>query len=141
VGISVGIGIKLTITPFELYREFSSLMIYSLLAPFFVIVAIVWGGVALWQADRTFYAVTTRRILIQSGMLNRQWRSVDLLTISNLQLVRQSEGTGTIYFTLTKPGTMFRAINEVGEVYNIIKSAQWQRYRAGTRPTSSSHPS
>ncbi len=103
------------------------------------------------DAGRTFYAVTNHRILIQSGLFNRQFVSIDLLTLPYLQLTEQSNGRGTITFAPGGPmqsmmgggawfGGMvvgggwssrgnaqppaFVAVDRAAEVYRIIEAAR-----------------
>ena len=124
--------------------------------------------IAARAAARTFYGVTNRRILIELGAFNRQFVSIDLLTLPYLQLNEQSSGRGTITFAPGGPlqnfaggawfGGMvaggvwssrgnaqppaFVAIDRATEVYRIIETArrqgQEQQPPAETRPLSGS---
>ena len=137
-----------------------------LLVGFYMTIGRYW--VAAREAARTFYGVTNRRILIQSGAFNRQFISIDLLTLPYLQLNEQGNGRGTITFAPGGPmqnfaggawfGGMvaagawssrgnaqppaFVAVDRAAEVYRIIEAArrqgQEQQAPAETRPLSGS---
>lgn len=46
--------------------------------------------------DRTSYGLTNKRIIIESGVFSRKFKSVPLKTLSELELKQHSDGTGTI---------------------------------------------
>jgi hypothetical protein len=50
------------------------------------------------RRKNSLYAVTDRRILIQSGILAPQLQSLDARTLSNVQLTEYGDGRGTIMF-------------------------------------------
>lgn len=133
-----------------------------LLIGFYMTVGRYW--MAAREAARTFYGVTNRRILIESGVFNRQFVSIDLFTLPYLQLTEQGNGRGTVSFA---PGGLlptvaggawfgglimggiwtsrgntqppaFIAIDRAAEVYRIIETArretQQERPPAETRP-------
>jgi hypothetical protein len=119
---------------------------------------------AAWEAGRTFYAVTSRRILIQSGAFNRQFVSIDLLTLPYLHLTEQGNGRGTLTFAPGGPMQNFAggawlggvviggvwssrgnvqppafvAIDRAAEVYRIIEHAQREVQQA--RPPAETRP-
>lgn len=94
------------------------------------------------QRARTFYAVTSQRVVIVSGLLTRSVKSLSLKTLSELTLREDSEGGGTITFGPQHPlGFMvhgmppwpgvgqwmsprFEAVAQVREVYEVIRQAQ-----------------
>ncbi|HUX00577.1 MAG: PH domain-containing protein [Phycisphaerae bacterium] len=50
---------------------------------------------------RTYYGVTSRRVIIVSGILGRKVKSLNLRTITDLSLAEKSDGSGTITFGAT----------------------------------------
>ena len=92
------------------------------------------------QRARSFYALTNQRVIIVSGLLSQQTKSLNLRTLSDLTLAERSNGLGTIYFgtpgpwwassgmqwpgmnTQTVP--MFEQIENPRRVYDQIRSAQ-----------------
>src|SRR4051812_30298540 len=101
--------------------------------------------VAAREAERTFYAVTNQRILVQSGAFSRTFSSLSLAGLSALHLTEQTSGIGPITFTAPGPfqawlGGVTQAGNRqqplalwciprASEVYRIIEEA---RRRGGT---------
>jgi hypothetical protein len=96
-------------------------------------------AVDAWRRSRITYAVTSERIIIQSGVFSPSVKSLNLRTISDLSLTERRDGTGTITFGPTPfntamfagtpwPGvTMppsFEAIKDAKQVYGIIRDAQ-----------------
>lgn len=53
------------------------------------------------QRARTYYAVTDRRALIVSGLLNRTVKSLDLATLHDVSVTERKNGTGTVDFGST----------------------------------------
>ena len=47
---------------------------------------------------KTFYGVTTDRIIIASGLMSSTMQSIDLRTLSGITLNQRSDGTGSILF-------------------------------------------
>lgn len=47
---------------------------------------------------RTVYGVTSRRVLIISGLIRRQTRSLELLGLSEINISEKPDGSGTIIF-------------------------------------------
>ncbi len=124
--------------------------------------------IAAREAASTCYGVTTRRILIQSGLFRPQVVSIDLATLPYLQLTEQSTERGTITFAPVSQGPnvaggawlggviavgtwssrsttqppAFVMIDHAAEVYRIIETArrqgQQQQPPAETRPLSGS---
>ncbi|MCA9114933.1 MAG: PH domain-containing protein [Planctomycetaceae bacterium] len=94
-----------------------------------------------WQRARTFYGVTSDRILIISGIHQRSTRSIPLDQLKELSLTERSDGTGSVTLgpelaiitpqTGTRRPTVHRGlgprfdeIEHVREVYEIIRAAQ-----------------
>jgi hypothetical protein len=90
---------------------------------------------------RTFYGVTSERIIIVSGLFFQQTKSLHLRTLTDVSLTQRSDGSGTITFGPTLlmnnffpagswPGTgryappSFDLIERAKEVYDIVRSAQ-----------------
>lgn len=94
-----------------------------------------------YQRSRTYYALTDDRIIILSGLFNRNVKSLSLKTLSEINLNRKRNGKGTITFGPTHPlgwlygGTgwpgaarysspAFEMIDHAQEVYDKIRAAQ-----------------
>jgi hypothetical protein len=59
----------------------------------------------LKKRQNTSYGVTSQRVLILSGLLNRELRSLNLRAIPEISLKQHSDGSGTISFgSSTYPG-------------------------------------
>jgi hypothetical protein len=93
------------------------------------------------QRARTFYGVTTDRVLIVSGVRTRAVQSLSLRTLTDVSMTEKADGSGTIMlgpnfglgnFQMMGPwpgaGRMvlpaFQMIDGVKEVYGIIREAQ-----------------
>lgn len=92
------------------------------------------------QREKTFYGVTSGRIIIVSGIFTRQVRSLPLKTLSEFNLDERSDGSGTILFgpvfpmaqyaSRSWPGAgknsppAFEMIERVRETYELIRRAQ-----------------
>jgi len=92
------------------------------------------------QRSRTFYAVTSERIIIVSGLLSRTVKSIDLKTLSEMALSERRNGSGSIVFGPASPfdwmympgwpgvgsrmAARFDLIPKVRSVYETIRSAQ-----------------
>ena len=93
------------------------------------------------QRAKTYYALTNERIIIISGLFNRNVKSLSLKTLSDINFNKKADGTGTITFgpihpvgwmysgnwwpgtgRYTSPG--FEMINNAKEVYDKIRAAQ-----------------
>ena len=59
------------------------------------------------QRERTFYAVTSQRILIVSGLSSRRIKSLNIRTLSDVSLDQTSNGRGTITFGPPNPFSAF----------------------------------
>jgi hypothetical protein len=96
---------------------------------------------------RTIYAVTGDRILIASGFLSTTTKTLDLRTLSDITLQERGDGSGTITFGRTYPRASvfaegswpgvplpprFEMIEDVRQVYDMIREAQQTSRRAGT---------
>lgn len=53
--------------------------------------------------DRTFYGVTSERVIIVSGLFSRQTKSLQLRTLSDISLTERADGSGTITFGPVHP--------------------------------------
>lgn len=88
---------------------------------------------------RTTYAVTSERVIIQSGLLTPTVKSLNLRTLSDITLSERGNGSGTITFGpgspwgawgngMRWPGMpqmpMFEGIPSARSVYDIIRDAQ-----------------
>ena len=118
---------------------------FALFDLLFVVVAayIVFGRffVEALLRQKTFYAVTPRRIIIASGLLSRKIRSLPLKTLSEVSISERSKGVGTITFGPQHPfgsfGGMsawpgaqqlqspkFDLVPEARRVYETVRKAQ-----------------
>lgn len=124
--------------------------------PFFFIPFLVVGVYLLFGRffvdaalrARTYYAVTTQRVMILSGYWTRELRSLQLRTLPEIALREGSGSRGTIEFGTTFsswrgwprgmawPGSnrylppSFDLIEEPRQVYNIIRKAQLEASQA-----------
>jgi hypothetical protein len=89
---------------------------------------------------RTFYGVTSERIIIVSGQSSRQTKSLQLKTLSDISLTERADGSGTITFGPQYPTTQnlpagwpgagryaapaFDMIDRAKEVYDLIRQTQ-----------------
>jgi hypothetical protein len=88
---------------------------------------------------RTTYAVTSDRVIINSGIFSPTTKSLNVRTISDVTLQERANGSGTITFGATNPlaafysGTSwpgvpqtpsFEMIPDARRVYDIIRDAQ-----------------
>jgi hypothetical protein len=93
------------------------------------------------QREKTFYGLTSERIIIISGFFSRNVRSLNLKTLSEINLDEKPDGSGTIafgpvYLSTARwasggwPGASryappsFELIKRVKEVYESIRCAQ-----------------
>jgi hypothetical protein len=93
------------------------------------------------QRSRTYYAVTDERIIILSGIMNRNVKTLNLRSLSDINLTLRSDGRGTITFGPAHPmswwyaGTWwprsgkyatpgFEMIEDARAVYVQIRQAQ-----------------
>jgi hypothetical protein len=75
------------------------------------------------QRARTYYAVTSDRVVIVSGLLARQVRSLNLATLSDVSLTERGNGTGTITFGPVSP------------YYSWYAGAAWPGFGQSAAPT------
>lgn len=112
--------------------------------PFVVIGAYLIIGrfyVEAKQREKIFYAVTTDRVIIISGLLQQKVKSLFLRTLSDLSLTESRDGTGSISFGSSFPfaswfggmawpgmeqfsGPRLDTIDNPRQVYQIIREAQ-----------------
>ena len=91
------------------------------------------------QRSKTFYGLTNERVVIVSGIVSRNLKSLQLGTLSDVSLAERADGRGTITFGPTAPwwsgggewpGTSkasspaFESISGAREVFERIRSAQ-----------------
>jgi hypothetical protein len=94
-----------------------------------------------WQRGRTYYGISSERIIIVSGLANRRVRSLNVATLSDVTMTEKSDGGGSISFAPTLPGHVsqvasfwprsnaqyvpcFELSVDVRRVYEIIRAAQ-----------------
>lgn len=121
--------------------------------PFFVLWGVPFVLVGLYlifgrfiveakQRERTYYGVTSERVLIVSGLFGRKVKSVSLRNLADLSLSEGASGEGSISFGGGAPfgswfggfsgwpgmeayvGPRFDLIPNARSVYNIIRDAQ-----------------
>ena len=93
------------------------------------------------QRAKTYYAITNERILIVSGLLMRNVRTLSLKTLSDINLGVKGNGSGTITFGPSHPMSFwysnfswpgmgrytspaFEMIDDARRVYELIRQAQ-----------------
>lgn len=57
----------------------------------------------IFQRQITYYALTDERVIIISGLYNRNVKSIQLKNLSEVNLLMKSDGRGTITFGATPP--------------------------------------
>ena len=85
------------------------------------------------------YGITNQRVIIKSGIFNRELKSLNIKTLSDVSISEKDDGSGTITFGPTdsrfammsgtswpgvKQGPQFEFIEDAKNVYNIILKAQ-----------------
>jgi hypothetical protein len=79
---------------------------------------------------RTFYGVTTKRVIIVSGFLSRTITSLDLRTLGDTSLVERSNRSGTITFGPIHPlakmyaGMQWPGMGSFGHSFEMIADAR-----------------
>ena len=93
------------------------------------------------QREKTFYAVTSERVLIVSGLLQRKVKSLALRTLSDVSVTESTSGSGSVSFGHSFPfaslfggmswpgmeqfsGPRLDTINNPKQVYQLIRDAQ-----------------
>jgi len=104
---------------------------------FYIVVGRFW--VDAWRRARTTYAVTSDRVIINSGLFTPTSKSLDLRTLTDITLQERPDGSGTItfgnvppmsamYSGMTLPGMYqvpaFEMIPDARRVYSVIRYAQ-----------------
>ncbi|MCX7364660.1 MAG: PH domain-containing protein [Alphaproteobacteria bacterium] len=56
-----------------------------------------------WQRAKTYYAVTTERVIIVSGIFSKIIKTLDLRTLGEMSLSERRDGTGSIVFGSASP--------------------------------------
>ena len=90
--------------------------------------------------ERTFYGVTSERIIIIGGLFSRQTKSLQIRTLSEISLTERNDGSGSIIFGPVHPmaqrlpagwpgagqyaAPAFDMIDRTKEVYEIIRQTQ-----------------
>ena len=90
--------------------------------------------------QRTFYGITTERIIIVSGLFSRQTKSLQLRTLSDISLTERPDGSGTITFGPQHPmaaripsgwpgvgqytAPTFDMVERAREIYDLIRQTQ-----------------
>jgi hypothetical protein len=110
--------------------------------PFVLIGLYFVFGRFIWDARlraRTFYGVTSDRIIIVTDFFGRRIKSLTLRTMSEVSLNERSDGSGTITFGPTHPyarwatswpgasqfaSPAFELIDRAKEIYELIRRAQ-----------------
>jgi len=105
-------------------------------AGFYALIGRFW--VDAWRRARTTYAVTSDRIIINSGLFTPSSKSLILRTLSDVTVEERKDGSGTITFGTApalparfagmKSGVpqipAFEMIPDVRRVYAVIRDAQ-----------------
>lgn len=92
------------------------------------------------QRGKTYYGVTNERIIIVSGIFNKQVKSLNLPTLTDISLDEKSDASGNITFGLSNSTSQwnnfpfsrrnqpevpsFESIQNAKKVYEIIRNAQ-----------------
>lgn len=84
-----------------------------------------------WQRRRTFYGVTTERVIVMTEFFSRRTKSRQLDTLADLSLDMGDDGSGTIDFGQMEPddrrsGLSFRHLDDCGAVYDVVVQARSQ---------------
>ena len=90
--------------------------------------------------ERTFYGITSERIIIVSGLFSRQTKSLQLRTLSDISLTKRADGSGTITLGPQNPmaqrlpagwpgayspaAPAFDLIDHAKETYDLIQQLQ-----------------
>lgn len=61
------------------------------------------------QRENITYGLTENRVLIKSGFLSRNIRSLNIKTLSDIELIEKNDGTGTILFGPKSPFSTFES--------------------------------
>lgn len=93
------------------------------------------------QRGKTYYGLTNERVVIVSGLINQQVKSLNLRTLGDISMSQKADGSGTITFGTTGPFNWgnagftwpgnrtqtvpcFEMIPQVKQVYDSIRAAQ-----------------
>lgn len=93
-----------------------------------------------WSRKKTYYGLTTKRVLIVSGIYSREIKSLELGSLNDMSLSERSSGSGSIVFGPGQaafggwPGSFrrngqvvapsFDMIPKVRQIYNHIREAK-----------------
>lgn len=117
---------------------------FLLFGGFFVLMGFYFVFGRFWwdsaQRKKTFYGITNERVIILSGVFNKQVKSLNLKTLSDISVSEKTNGHGTIslgptsfmesmYSGMAWPGVpqgapKLEAIEDVKRVYNILREVQ-----------------
>lgn len=118
-------------------------------AAVYLLIGRFWGD--RWQRARTTYAVTSERIIINSGLFRSTSKSLTLRLLSDVTLDERKDGAGTIIFGRGSAPTRYRrrgaptyptfdTIPDARRVYVMIREAQrveqTRRWMSDMTPTS-----
>jgi len=135
---------------FALYWEYSVIQggapIFFMLfgVPFVLIGLYIMIGrfyVESKQREKTFYGLSNERVVISSGLLRKEVKSLNLRTLTDISLSESSDGSGSITFGNTSPfasmfggmswpgmaqsvGPRFDLITDAKQVYQLIRVTQ-----------------
>jgi hypothetical protein len=106
----------------------------------------------MYQRARTYYAVTDERIIIVTGLVSREVKSLSLRTLAEITLREKADGIGTVTFgpvdpryamwAWSTPGwpglsrrltPSFELIPNVRSVYDTIREAQASAIGTGSK--------
>lgn len=150
-------GSDILLIPFSLlWGGFAIFWEYSVLTqgapPFFALFGIPFVVIGIYlivgrfyveakQREKTFYAVTSERVLIISGLLQQKDKSLALRTLSDVSVTESKDGSGSISFGHSFPfaslfggmswpgmeqfsGPRLDTIDNPKQVYQQIREAQ-----------------
>jgi hypothetical protein len=96
--------------------------------------------------EKTLYAVTNQRVIIVSGLLHPEVKSLDLRDLGEISLTLSSGERGMIAFGTPLPGRKswagedgrpkFEKIERARSVHDIVRNAQQEALRSAGGPTS-----
>lgn len=150
-------GADIFLIPFSLFwGGFAIFWEYSVLTqgapPFFALFGIPFVVIGIYliagrfyvearQREKTYYAVTSERVLIISGLIQQKVKSLSLRTLSDVSVTESKNGSGSISFGHSFPfaslfggmswpgmeqfsGPRLDTISNPKQVYQLIREAQ-----------------
>jgi len=124
---------------------FFIIFIGILIAPFGIYMMIGKYFFQKWQRKKIFYAVTNQRIIIKYGIDTQNTKTILIKELSDINVNIRKNGKGVIafgttlgiqiryrrygddYIERTKFAPTFEMIDDVQNVYNLIKKLQWKK--------------